>query len=1111
MRIGILGPLEVRAETGRAVEVSGRRLRALLIRLAIEAGRAVSAERLLDDLWEGAPPAGGAGALQALVSRLRGAAGRDLVEFGPAGYRLAVEPTEIDAVAFERALAAARRERDPGRRAERLCDALDLWRGPALADVADAPFAAAEVGRLDELRLSAIEERADAELLLGRPAAPLVPEIEALAEAHPLRERLRALLMRALYAAGRQADALEVYEKTRQGLADRLGVDPSPELAAVHLSILRGEAAPQAPRVPETPQVSRVPDVPGASASTRAWAQTEPAGEAGAEPAAGAAAAMRREPRLTNLPAQLTSFVGREEESERVGKLLRDGRLVTLTGPGGAGKTRLASEAAAPLVAESPDGVWFVPLASLSDGGDLALAVLTALGVPDVVRPTESRTAVRPDDRLADFLAGKRMILVLDNCEHLIDAVAALVDRTLGDAPGVRVLATSREPLGITGEALCPVPSLPLPPVDAGAVEAMGHASVRLFADRAAAARPGFAVDDASAPHVVAICRELDGIPLAIELAAARLRSLTPTQIADRLGDRFRLLTGGSRTALPRHRTLRAVVDWSWDLLDDAERTVLRRLSVFAGGATPDGVARVCAPERLADDVIDVVAALIDKSLVIADGTAEVRYRLLETVRVYAAERLEEAGEGDRIRSAHAAYFLELAERAEPELRRAEQLVWMDRLTAERDNCNAAFRHVIDSRDVTTALRLVASLVWFWVMRDMEMEAGGWAVAVTDIVGDTAPPGLEEQYAMTVASASLINEMASDPGPTPERLRHVLDVVLAVVPGEPRHPALILARGAGSVFVGDRVGAQHAMRDVRDHPDPWIRAIARVVLGYLAADDGDIDRAAADIGAGLAGFREIGDRWGMITALSGAMQVALARGDAEEAVRLGEEAYGYAAEGVSPEQGGTVLIHVARARAETGDVARARADLQRAIADMERIGEYADAANGYLSLSDLARRDGDLAAARPPLERARELVEPRSARADVRTVCARTFSHLGCLAEQEGDLEAAARLHSRASRDIAGSVLVGNPTLAELVEGVAALEAARGHHERAAELLGAAHGLRGYRDRWSIEAGRVTVAATNALGQDAFAGAYDRGRAIPREEVLALMTQVRRA
>ncbi|MBO2445469.1 AAA family ATPase [Actinomadura barringtoniae] len=1084
MRIGILGPLDVRDTAAAPVEVSGRRLRALLIRLALEAGRSVSADRLLDDLWDGAPPTGGAGALQALVSRLRGVAGKDLVEYGPAGYRLALDPGEIDAVAFERRVTAARAESTPERRAAGLCAALDLWRGPALADVADAEFAAATIARLQELRLAAFEDRVDAELDLGRPAGPLVPELEALAGAHPLRERLRGQYMRALYESGRQADALAVFEETRSALADRLGVDPSPELAETHLAILRHDRTPN-----------------GDAPADLIRDDTEPVPEAFTPSV---------RPRTTNLPAQLTSFVGREEESQRVGKLLRENRLVTLTGPGGAGKTRLACEAAAMLLDDQPDGAWFVPLAPVSDPNDLAQAVLSALGAPDMVFTPESRAVVRPQDRLADFLAGKRMVIVLDNCEHVIDAAARLVDRALAGAPGVRVLATSREALGITGEALCPVPSLPLPPEGANPVDALGFASVRLLTDRAAAVRPGFAIDDENVAQVIAICRALDGIPLAIELAAARLRSLTPAQVADRLGDRFRLLTGGSRAALPRHRTLRAVVDWSWELLDDAERAVLRRLSVFAGGATPDAATRICADDDPAGavdryEVIDVVAALIDKSLVIADGDAEVRYRLLETVRAYGAERLEEAGERDRVRSAHAAFFVELAERAEPELRRSNQMVWSERLAAERDNCSAAFRHVIDTRDVPTGLRLVASLVWFWVMRDMEIEAGSWSVSVFEIAGDQAPPGLEEQYAICMCSASLIAEMVSDPGPTPERLGSALQHMLTLVPEHPKHPALILAKPAASLFTGDFVNAEIGFRELGEHHDPWLRAICRVALGFLAMNAGDIDGAEAGLNKGLELFREIGDRWGMIAALGGTMQVAIARGRIDQAVRLGEEVHGYVGEGMSPEQGSRMLIELGVVRAAAGDLEGAHRDLERGTAHAERIGEYADAAYGLLWQGEMRRREGDLPGARALMERALEMVEPRSERADFRQVSATTFSRVGCLTEQEGDLEASARWHARALRDISHGGLIGNQTIATLVEGIAALAAARGDHERAAELLGTARNLHGYTDPMSYEVPRTTAAATAALGEEGFAAAYERGRSGTREDVLNLV------
>ncbi|GLZ15246.1 SARP family transcriptional regulator [Actinomadura sp. NBRC 104425] len=1086
MRIGILGPLDVRDDaTGQAVTLNGPRLRALLVRLAVNPGRWVPVERLLDDLWDGAPPNGGAGALQALVSRLRAVVGRDLVEHGPPGYRLTVAPGDVDAVEFERRVAAARAHTDPAARAAALRQALELWRGPALADVVDADFAAAPIARLEGLRLAAIEDRIEADLAVGDPAA-LVPELQALTVAHPLRERLRGQLMRALYAAGRQADALTVYEETRRVLADRLGIDPSPELAELHLAILRRDPA---LAEPETAERSETADRP-----------------AGGSPAQTTAAP---HPRRTNLPAQLTSFVGREAESRRVGELLRESRLVTLTGPGGAGKTRLACEAAAPLVDTAADGVWFVPLASVSDAADVAPAVLAALGLTDPVRPSpETRSAARPLDRLADALTTWDTILILDNCEHLVDAVAALADRVLAAAPRTRILATSREPLGITGESLCPVPSLPLPPPDADAKEAMRHASVRLLADRAAAVRPGFTVDDTTAAPVVAICRALDGIPLAIELAAARMRALTSAQVADRLGDRFRLLTAGNRAALPRHRTLRAVVDWSWDLLDRDERAVLRRLSVFAGGAAPDAAVRVCTaggpdgPD--ADDVLDTIASLVEKSLVIADGAAKVRYRLLETVRVYAAERLAESGEADRVRDAHAAYFMELAERAEPELRGHDQLTWIARLVAEHDNCTAALRHIVDTRDVRTGLRLVAAMTWFWFIRDMEMEVGGWPLAICDMVGDAVPPDLREEYAICMFLAVTANEMKDGPGFTQEAMRNIVERLLPLVPPNTRHPLLSLAEPLSHLVAGRFDLAAEALAEIERHPQPWARAMGLVVRGELGLYSGEIDAAFADITAGYRGFRDLGDRLGMQIGLGGLIQVALARGQAETALRLVEEALGYTIQGVNPDQGASFRVHLGRIRAQIGDVQGGREEIERAIRTLERIGEHADAAGGYLTLCELSRSTGDTATARRMLDAAYALVEPRMVRADFVQVAALTLSKLGCLAAQEGDLSAAAHWHGRAMDVARDAVWLSNQSIATLVEGLAALASARGDHRRAAELLGTARTLHGYHDQASFDVRRTEAAATAALGETEYASANDKGRRVTREAALTL-------
>ncbi|MGH3276281.1 MAG: BTAD domain-containing putative transcriptional regulator, partial [Streptosporangiaceae bacterium] len=397
MRVCVLGPLEVRDDAGNLVPVSGARLRGLLIRLAISDGRPVSVERLADDLWDGNGPTDAANAIQALVSRLRGVAGRDAVEFGPGGYRLAGAPGLVDAHAFEQLVAAGRAalaEGDLAGGAAMLRRALDLWRGPALADVADWPYAAVHIARLSELRLSASEDWFDAELAAGR-GSDLVARLEELAAANPLRERLRGQLMRALYAAGRQADALGAYEETRKILAEQLGIDPSPDLSAVYLAILRGDLTLASPARPE----------PGPLAEHLTSRRTSPS-------------------RPGNLPAQLTSFVGREDELARLSALLAQSRLVTLTGPGGVGKTRLSVEVAARIGAELPGGTWFVPLASVRDGHDVAQAVLTALGLHEGTWPPDPAEAARlaaqpPLERLAASLASRRLLLVLDNCEHL--------------------------------------------------------------------------------------------------------------------------------------------------------------------------------------------------------------------------------------------------------------------------------------------------------------------------------------------------------------------------------------------------------------------------------------------------------------------------------------------------------------------------------------------------------------------------------------------------------------------------------------------------------------------------------------------------------------------
>src|SRR5215471_9859531 len=667
MLIGILGSFEVRTDDGVFADVPGARLRALLTALALEPGHVVPKATLIDWIWGERPPSDAANALQRLASRLRKALPEGLVEGQPGGYRLTVAPDAVDAVRFERLLAQARREEGPGR-VRLLREALALWRGAAMQDVAleDSEAFDAAVTRLEGLRLTAMEDRFEAEVSLGQ-GVEVIAELTDAVTAHPLRERLVAALMRALVAAGRDSEALLIYEHTREALADALGADPSPELSALHVALLRGELG------------------------------------------------RREENRKTNVRAELTSFAGRDDDVAAIRGLITEHRLTTLAGPGGSGKTRLATETARTLLGDLPDGVWLVELAAIGavkgggeGGGDVAQATLAGLGLRDALlgaAPSADAT-----DALIAAIREREALLMLDNCEHVIEAAAKFADRVLGECRRLRILATSREPLGITGEALWPVEPLALPEEDAGPGEIESSPAVQLLRDRAGAVRKDLGVDEHILSTMVRICRALDGMPLAIELAAARLRTMSIEQLANRLDDRFRLLTSGSRTALPRHQTLRAVVDWSWELLTDAERTVLRRLSVFSGGASLEAAEKVCAGDAVEqEEVLELLTSLAEKSLLLAEDDGAPRYRMLDTIKEYAAQRLVEVGESDLARQAHLGYFTQLTETAEPHLRRTEQLEWLALLESEHDNIGSAMRGALVAGVAQPATRLAAA------------------------------------------------------------------------------------------------------------------------------------------------------------------------------------------------------------------------------------------------------------------------------------------------------------------------------------------------------------------------------------------------------------------
>ncbi|HET9139659.1 BTAD domain-containing putative transcriptional regulator [Actinophytocola sp.] len=1050
VRVAMLGPLRLAADDGSAIEVGGARLRMLLVRLALEAGRVVSTESLIDGLWGDNPPGDANNALQSLVSRLRRSLGADnggLVESHPAGYRLAVSRDDVDVYRFE-GLAEQGREQLRAGRSEQaagsLRAALELWRGTPLADVAEAPFAQAAGARLAELQASALEDRVEADLQLGR-HQEVLPELRNRLAEQPLRERLAGLLIRALYQAGRQADALEVYEGTRRALADELGVEPSAELRRVHLAVLRGEEQQDRGR--------------------------------------------------SRLPARLTSFVGRHAELTGVRERLGAARLVTLAGPGGAGKTRLATEVAAATGMPA----WFVELAAVSESGDVPGAILTSLDLREV-RVLESTAAHRPldpMDRLSEALAGQHGLIVLDNCEHLITAAAEVADRLLTRCPGLRILATSREPLAVTGEAVFPLGSLELPEPAAPLDDARATEAVRLFTDRAAAAHPGFAVDADNVATVVEICRRLDGLPLALELAAARLRSMTLAQIAANLDDRFRLLTGGSRSSMPRHRTLRAVVDWSWDLLEKPERILARRLAVFAAPASLESATAVCADDTLpAGDILYVLASLVEKSLVQAVGAAgEPRYRMLETVRAYAAGQLAESGESDLVHDRYGRFYLAMAEEIDPLLRGSDQLRSMARMVGEQENLLAALRHATDSGDADLAVRLALASGWYWALSGRFREVTSLVARVVELPGP-AP----------AAARATLRVVAAMGGPgMPEReVVQSIRAELAETDAMMHHPMLAMVEPMLAAFSGDMPAAWAALDRAENHPDPWGRAAIHLGRAFLAENTGMVEVAERASLAALAAFRALGDRWGQTLALGQISERRTLRADHAGAIEAYLEAIRLASELGSFDDLPELRARLAAQRVRAGDLAGAEQDLRAGLAAARERASVESEAMLLCGLANVARRRGDLAAAREHLRTSRTLLSGL-ARPDGhwRAMYETTVASIE-VAAGEREVARTALRHALTAM----TEMMDLPLIAGIAEGAAHLLLGAGDAAGAARLLGAGTALRGTPDLGNPELDELTDELTATLGPEGYRDAYERGLGLDRDHALAALTEV---
>ncbi|OXM71169.1 BTAD domain-containing putative transcriptional regulator [Amycolatopsis vastitatis] len=1030
MRFGVLGAVAAWDAGGALVAIGGPRSRTLLALLALEAGRFVPAERLIDGMYGEYPPDGAANALQSQVSRLRTAL-KELapVEFTAAGYRLVVEPDEVDVLAFERLAREGRallKNGEHARAADVLGEALALWRGTAFSDLADAPFATAQAARLEELRADAADDHVEARLALGQ-AEDVLAGLRETVAAQPLRERPRAQLVRALAAAGRPADALAAFEDARRTLADELGADPGPELAEAHLAVLRGET---------------------------------------------------EQPVIPALPAQLTSFVGRGDELRQVAELLARNRLVTLTGPGGTGKTRLAVE----IAAAEAGTVAFVELAP-HGGPDVVRAVLSALGLRDA--PTAALAAARggpqdPLERLVSALHDRSTLLVLDNCEHVVDVAARLTARLLAACPGLRVLATSREPLGITGEQLAPVPRLAVPPPGTPASRATEFPAIRLFADRAAASDPAFAVDESTIGDVQHICAALDGLPLALELAAARVRALELGEIAARLDDRFRLLARGSRTAEARHRSLRGVVEWSWDLLGAEERELARRLTVFSGGATAAAAAEVCGADG------DLLLELADKSLVEAVGG---RFRMLETIRAFGAEKLAEAGETEAFHRAHAEYFLRFAEEADPMLRTAAQLEWLARIDAEYDNLLATLRWATD-HDVVLALRLVPPLAMYWWMRGRRFEGAGLSLAVVS----RCPPDLREEYVEEFL-VCVLGAMSAHPDESLEQYLPMVHRYATSVDWAPRNPILVMLMGVVAGPPDDDEQLLGRGEALLAHGDPWTWALLPTGMGLRAMMTGDLAAAEEGLREGAAQFRALGERWGLSMALDHLSQLLTWRGEHDAALPLMDEALGLMHEIGATDDAADLMTRRAWTRLLSGDFGGARQDYELAAAMARRTGMPESRASAYIGLANLSRHEGDPATAREWCERA--LTECRGGSFSAETVRAMAMVSLGWLALAEGQAAEAAAWHRDAL--VLGRHWHASDVVAAALEGMAGAAA---QPAQAAVLLGAAAGMRGTPIAGDLDVSAVRARVRESLGADGFERAYGTGLGMSAQKAL---------
>jgi predicted ATPase/DNA-binding SARP family transcriptional activator len=1053
MRIGVLGPLVVeRDDRGATPALRGGQARRLTVALAMHAPDPVAVDVLDDLLWpDGAPSAN---ALQAQVSKLRKVVAPLAIVGSPSGYALDAGADAIDALRFESLAVAGREAAARGEHARALTslgDALGLWRGRPFDEIADHPLGQAPSARLSSMHAAAIAARLESLLAIGMIDDATV-ELEALVTLEPYVERWWALLMLARYRQGRPTDALRAYTDARRILADELGLEPGPELRELEARILRHD-----------------PALDGELTAARS------------------VAAVQRAP-ASALPARVSSFVGRAEELDALAALATRSRLVTVVGPGGAGKTSTIIEVARRLSSDPGWPTFLVELARLAPGSAIAPAVAAAVGAS---RAGDSRGArVDELERVAEAVGDREVLMVFDNCEHVVDDAASVTHVLLTRCPHLRILTTSREALGVPGEVTWGMP--PLRTDDA----------VTLLRERAGAVAPASLAGEGADERIAHLVERLDGLPLAIELAAARLTSMSLDDVVARLDDRFALLSQGLRTVEPRQQTLRNLVDWSHDLLDDAERIVFRRLAVFTGGASLAAAEAVCSDGQgiTPADVGAAVGRLVDKSLVVVEhhrtGT---RYRMLQTLADYASERLFASGEAEAVIRRHAEHVAAVVEEAERGLRGGEQRFWLAVLAAERANILAALDRTLAVDDADLALRIAAPLGWYFFMVDET------ALGIDVLTAALSCSGWTDARLRSLALGGLGWLAAS--GPDMAVAIVAVDEVLRTLGtyDDPFTECFVLCTSVMTFLFGGEIAECEALMPMavaaaERSGDRWVRAITTLVGAEILQQRGDMERAEREMSQASDAFAALGDRFAEAVGVTEAAEIAEIRGDYDRAIRVLEQNLA-----VADDVGFSMQPFYTRTRIANLEVLRGNIGLatsmHRQILDVPTTTPWLRAVS-LLGMANIGRRTGDLELAERSLDEAWSLPRTHAVpllRSSVRVSLAYTADQRG-----DGDRALSLALAGLADAEEFGSVRA----IANAVEAIAGALALGRDPALAAQLLGAADSVRRSSggpmpaaERFDV--GRAEQRARTTLGEAPFEAEFAAGAMASCDELVA--------